>query len=217
MNRPVVALVGGTGRLGRGLAARWARAGVPVRIGSRDPARAREAARAAGLPETAGADNREAAAGAEVVVLTVPFAAHRQTLQALADVLAGKILLDTTVPLVDSRELAHPPAGSAAQEAQALVPRARVVAAFHTVSSHLLADRDRPLRGDVLVCGNDPDAKAVVEDLVRALGARPVDAGGLSSARALEMLAVLLLQMNRRYRRRDLGVRIVGLHEDGDG
>jgi NADPH-dependent F420 reductase len=212
---PVVAIVGGTGRLGRGLAARWARAGVPVRVGSRDPSRAREAARAAGLPEDAGADNRTAAAGAEVIVLAVPFAAHRQTLLALADVLPGKVVLDTTVPLASSRELARPPEGSAAQAAQALVPGARVVAGFHTVSSSLLADLSRPLRGDVLVCGDDPSAKAVVADLVRALGARPVDAGGLDSARTLEMLALLLLDLNRRHRRRDLGVRIVGLDDDG--
>ncbi|MDR7401618.1 MAG: NADPH-dependent F420 reductase [Armatimonadota bacterium] len=212
----MVAIVGGTGRLGRGLAARWAQAGVPVLIGSRDPARAREAARAAGLSEAAGADNRAAAAAADVVVLTVPFAAHRQTLLALADVLAGKILLDTTVPLLDSRELACPEAGSAAQDAQALVPAARVVAGFHTVSAHLLADRRRPLRGDVLLCGDDPSAKEAVERLVRALGARPVDAGGLSAARTLEMLALLLLNLNRRYRRRDLGVRIVGLEDAGE-
>lgn len=210
-----VALIGGTGRLGGGLARRLHQAGVDVLIGSRDPAKAAQVATALGLPAQRGRANRDAAAAAAVVIVTVPYEAHRATLGAIAGAVSGKVVVDTTVPFA-AGAMVRPEAGSAARDAASLLPEGRVVAGFHTVSSAMLADLSRPLRGDVLLCGDDGAAKDVVGGLVRTLGMRPVDAGGLASAAILEQLAGLLLTLNRRYKKRDLGVRIVGL-EDVEG
>jgi 8-hydroxy-5-deazaflavin:NADPH oxidoreductase len=210
-----VAIVGGTGRLGSGMAKRLHRGGVGVLIGSRDPAKAQRAAASAGLPAQSGQANREAAAAADVVIVTVPYAAHRATLAEIDDAVSGKVVVVTTVPL-DRGELIRPETGSAAQDAAALLPHSRVVAGFHTVSSAMLADLSRAPHGDVLLCGDDPAAKAIAADVARLMGLRPVDAGGLANAALLEQLAGLLLTLNRRYKKRDLGVHIVGL-EDVEG
>lgn len=205
-----VAIVGGTGRLGGGLARRLHQAGVDVVIGSRDPAKAAQVATALGLPAQRGRANRDAAAAAAVVIVTVPYEAHRVTLGAIAGAVSGKVVVDTTVPFA-AGTMVRPEAGSAAREAASLLPGGRVVAGFHTVSSAMLADLSRSLRGDVLLCGDDAAANDVVGGLVRTLGMRPVDAGGLASAAILEQLAGLLLTLNRRYKRKDLGIQIVGL------
>ncbi len=206
-----VAIVGGTGRLGHALARRLHAAGADVMVGSRDAARAREAARSIGLPADAGRSNVEAAGWASVVVVTVPNAAHRQILADIAPATAGKVVVDTTVPLRRSGEMALPEAGSAAEEARGLLPAARVVAGFHTVSASMLADLTKPPHGDVLLCGDDPGAKDLVAGLVRLLGMRAVDTGKLGQARILEQLVGLLIAINRRYKRRDLGIAIAGL------
>ncbi|MDQ7850088.1 MAG: NADPH-dependent F420 reductase [Armatimonadota bacterium] len=215
-----VAIIGGTGHLGLGLAARWAQAGRRVIIGSRQAAKALAAAQEA-LALTgestdgaiSGALNREAAAAAEVVVLTIPFAAQAAILSEVRPVVAGKVVVDTTVPL---RQYAPPlleeiPAGSAAAQAQALLPEARVVAALHTVSQAVVRRVGQPLEGDVLICGDDDEAKAVVAALVADLGARALDAGGLTQAATLERLAALVIGLNQRYRRRAVGVRFTGI------
>lgn len=205
-----IAIIGGTGHLGLGLARRLARAGAPVVIGSRDAARARAAA--AGLPGAAARTNAQAAGEADLIILTVPFEGHEPTLRVLAPTLDGKVVLDTTVSYDrQARAVVLPDGMSAAERAHHLVPRARVVAGFHTVSSIMLSDLAQPLRGDVLLCGDDVEAKEHVAGIVRLIGMRPVDAGGLHQSRTLEQLAGLLLGLNRRYKQKDLGIAIVGL------
>lgn len=212
--RMVVAILGGTGDLGRGLALRLAGAGIGVVIGSRDAGRAREAADGLGVSGVSGASNAEAVGLAEVVVLAVPHEGHAAFVGDLSRELEGKIVVDATVPLGEGFRFLPPPEGSAAAEAQARAPGARVAAAFHTLSARLLADCGRPLDQDVLVCGDDPEAKAAAMSLAAAMGARGVDAGGLDSAATVERLAVLLIGLNVRYRRRHLGVRIAHLPPD---
>ncbi|HLA25437.1 MAG TPA: NADPH-dependent F420 reductase [bacterium] len=207
-----VAIVGGTGHLGLPLARRLHRAGERVLIGSRDAARAESAAEDGGLGRAAGRSNAAAVREAAVVVIAVPYEGHEATLRLLAPDLAGKPVLETTVPYDKATRSAHQPDGlSAAERAQSLAPGARIVAGFHTVSALMLADVDRPAHGDVLLCGDDAGAKDIAASLVRAIGMRPVDAGPLRSARVLEQLAVLLLGLNRRYRRKDLGITVAGL------
>lgn len=209
-----IAILGGTGTLGFGLAIRLCAAGHDVVIGSRDAARAADVAGRLKLPNASGAANADAAASAEIVVLTIPHEGHAAFVAALASALTGKILVDATVPIGSEKTYTPPPAGSAAAETQALVPGARVVAAFHTISGRLLADSGHPLDQDVLVCGDDAGARARVIDLANAIGARGVDAGGLAGAATLEGLAVLLIGLNVRYRRRHLGIRIAHLPPD---
>jgi hypothetical protein len=212
-----IAVIGGTGHHGFGLAARWARAGYRVIVGSREEAKAVEAAgRIRALisaGEVTGAGNREAAAATEVVVLTIPFAAQAEILAAIAPAVGGKVVVDTTVPLRRSvpPDLEPVAAGSAAAAAQARLPDAKVVAAFHTLSAALLARLEDPLEGDILLCGNDPDAKRVVAALAEALGVRALDAGPLGQAAALERLAALIIGLNKRYGRKTIGVRFTGV------
>lgn len=212
-----VGVVGGTGREGFALGVRWAAAGLSVVLGSRVRERGVEAARrAAGLDlrgAVSGGTNREAAEGAALVVLAVPFHAHEEVLPEIEPLVRGKVVVDTTVSLmsVDPPQLSLPPEGSAAQRVQAMLPHARVVAAFHTVSAHKLAQLGRELEEDTLVCGDDPLAKRQVARLAEAVGLRPVDAGGLDQASTLERLAALVVGLNRRYRRKAVGVRFVGL------
>jgi len=217
-----VAIVGGTGALGFGLALRLGRAGVAVTIGSRDSARARAAAdRARELVASGvfrGAENALAVQGAEIVVLSVPFRSQAETVGGLADALApGTLLIDATVPLATA--VGGRPTrtigvwqGSAAQQAQELVPDGvRVVSALHTVSAELLADLDHALDEDVLLCGDRRADKARASALLaRIEGLRPVDCGRLEMARFLEQLTPLLISINVRHKVR-AGIRITGL------
>ena len=219
-----IGVIGGTGREGRGLALRWAKAGHHVSIGSRDAERAKE--RAAELTaligdaakhdgRVGGGDNAWCVSEAEVVLLSVPYGAHAETLRALAPNLEGRILIDITVPLhppkVDRVHL--PPGQSAAMEAQAILgPNVKVVAALHHVSSTHLADPDHAIECDVLVCGNDLAARDTVISLIADLGTRGLDAGVLQNAVALESLTPVLIHMNKRYKNNGgTGIRIVGL------
>ncbi|MCS7172826.1 MAG: NADPH-dependent F420 reductase [Armatimonadetes bacterium] len=217
MANEIIAVIGGTGKEGFGLGLRWATAGLAVILGSRSRERAEDAVlRARSLrPEAqlSGALNREAAEAATVVVLTIPFAAQEAILSDIREAVRGKVVVDATVPLRRLRppELDIPPAGSAAQQAQRLLPEARVVAAFHTLSAHRLQRLEVPLEEDTLVCGDDPEAKETVIRLSRRIGLRGLDAGGLEQAATLERLAVLILQLNQRYGKKDIGVRFVGV------
>jgi NADPH-dependent F420 reductase len=207
-----IGIVGGTGREGRSLALRWAAAGHEVVVGSRDRARAEEKARELGSG-IQGGSNEEAASAGEVCVLTVPYAAHAETLRPLGDALAGRILIDITVPLRPPKVtvVSLPPGGAAALEAQALLgPGVRVVAGLHHVSSAHLADPGHAVDCDVLVCGDDEAARATAIGLVGDLGLRGLDAGPLQNAIALEALTPVLLHLNRRYKT-NTGVRITGL------
>jgi 8-hydroxy-5-deazaflavin:NADPH oxidoreductase len=214
-----VPIIGGTGALGFGLAVRLASAGVPVVIGSRDAGRAAEAAaRVAGGAE--GLRNGDAAARGPVVLLCVPFRAQSENLTNLKETLKpGQVLVDATVPLaaaVSGRatRLLGVPQGSAAQQAQEMVPEGvTVVSAFHTVSAPLLGDLDHELDEDVLIAGDSRDAKARVADLVRRIGGlRPVDCGRLEVARFIEGLTPLLISVNVRNKTH-AGIRLTGLEE----
>lgn len=218
-----LAVIGGTGKQGFGLALRWALAGERIMLGSRDAERASRAAdRLRGLaPEAivSGAVNDEAARGAPVVVLTVPLAAQIATLKAIQSSLApGVILIDTTVPLeaaVGGRISRILPLwdGSAAQQtARQLGPTVRVVAAFHSLGAENLHDLSRPLDSDVLVCGDDPEARAVAARLARKIpGANAIDFGPLDNARYAEHLAAMLIALNIRHKVKSSGVRFSGL------
>ena len=219
---PPVAIIGATGALGYGLAVRWGRAGVPIVIGSRDGARAAEgAARAsAAVPGATfeGLENAEAAAGADVVVLSVPFRNQSETLTNLKGALReGQILIDATVPLAaavsgKATRTLGVWQGSAAQQAQEMVPTGvRVVSALHTVSAATLGDLDHPLDEDILVCGDAKDDKALVMELIARIdGLRPVDCGRLEMARLTEQLTPLLISINVRHKTH-AGIRITGL------
>ncbi len=209
-----IAILGGTGNLGYGLAIRLCSVGHDVIIGSRDPARAQATAERLHLHNATGAENANACRQSDLVILSVPLQGHAEFVKGLAGELSGRIVVDATVSMGDGRAFVPPPAGSAAAETQTLVPDALVVAAFHTLSARLLADHARPLDQDVLVCGNDAQARARVIELSNAIGARGVDAGGLDAAATIEALAVLVIGLNIRYRRRDLGVRVAHLPPD---
>jgi len=212
-----IGIVGGTGREGRGLALRWARAGHAVSIGSRDPERARakaEAFSAEAGAEIRGGGNQAIAAGAEVVILAVPYGAHRPTLEALVDAARGKIVVDITVPLAPPkvRRVHLPPGRAAALEAQAILGAdTPVVSTLHHVSSAHLADPDHAIDCDVLVCGDRPAAREVVVGLLADLGLRGLHAGPLDNAVALEAMTPVLLFINKRYRSPGAGLRITAL------
>lgn len=214
----IVAVLGGTGKEGSGLAARWALNGYQVIIGSRDAARAAshvaELNAALGGSYLEGRDNAAAAAAADIVVLSVPYSAHQATIESVQAHLDGKILVDLTVPLNPPKvRTVHLPAGKAAAlEAQAYVGAAvRVVAAFQNVSAEKLAQPDAPVDCDVLVCGDDEAAKADVMRLADAAGMRGIDAGPLANAVAVEALTPVLLYINRKYSVKGAGIRITGL------
>ena len=212
-----IGIVGGTGREGQGLAARWARAGHSVTIGSRDATRAQE--RAAAITAVsgsvvAGATNDSATLGADVVVLAVPYGAHAATVRALAPLLPGRLLLDIAVPLQPPRiaRVVLPEGKAAALEARALLGHETpVVSALHHVSWTLLADLDHDIESDVLVCGDDAAAVSKVLELIGDLGMRAFDAGPLENAIALESLTPVLLHLSKRYQAPGIGIRITGL------
>ncbi len=213
-----IAVLGGTGKEGSGLAVRWAASGYKVIIGSRSSERAEQKARElngqVGADVISGAGNYDAAAQADLVVLSVPYSAHHDTLEAVQNALQGKILIDVTVPLQPPkvRVVQLPPGQSAALEAQALLgDQVRVVAAFQNVSAEHLADPERPIECDVLVCGDDRDAKEQVLKLVEAAGMRGYDAGVLQNAIAVESLTPVLISLNSRYKSKRAGIRITGL------
>ena len=215
-----VAILGGTGTEGRGLALRWARAGVPVVIGSRDAARASTIATELGdgdaLP-LSGAANADAARAADIVLVAVPWDGHAATLRALAGDLAGKLVVDIVNPLEfdDRGPVTIPVAeGSAAEQAQSLLPGSTVVGAFHHVSAKHLLDESHPVDTDVLVCGDDRASKDRVMALAaRIPGVRGVDAGPLRLARILEDWTSVLLSVNRGYRTNS-GVRLTDVDPD---
>jgi NADPH-dependent F420 reductase len=213
----VFGILGGTGKEGTGLALRLAKAGHGVVIGSRDAERARakaaELARAS-AGQVEGGTNREAAERGEIVIVAVPFAGHRALLEELRDALGSKIVVDTVVPLDFKARHAYapPPEGSAAEEAQAVLgPGAKVVAALHQIAAHDLAMVERPIEADGLFAGDDAAAKERVAELIRLLGARPVDAGPLKNAPILEAITPLLIEINKRYKTKSSGIRITGI------
>jgi NADPH-dependent F420 reductase len=220
-----VAIFGGTGALGFGLALRLGLQGVPILIGSRDAERGRQAARQAAerVPRGSfeGFDYAEATRRAEVVLFCCPFRNQSEALANLRPALRpGQLLVDTTVPLAAAvggraTRVLGVPQGSAAQQAAEMVPDGvRVVSALHTVSASTLRDLDHALDEDVLVCGDRREDKRLVAGLIELIpGLRPVDAGRLEMARTAEALTALMISMNARYKTQ-AGIRITGLPDD---
>src|SRR5215470_12514751 len=184
-----IAILGGTGKEGAGLATRWALAGHSIIIGSRDAERAR----------TKAADLRE-------ITRKLPIVGH-------TNIEAAELGDSTVVPLTfgGPRLFTPPAAGSSAEEAQALLPDAKVIAAFHHIAAHELAELDRPIACDVLMCGGDAAAKQVVQELAASMNVRAVDVGPLSNAGPLEGITAVLATINRRYKLKDAGIKITGL------
>jgi hypothetical protein len=221
-----VTIVGATGDLGFGLALRLAAAGVPVVIGSRDAGRAAEAAErvVAAVPgaDARGLANPDAAAAAQIVVLSVPFASQASTLRSIRDALKpGTVLLDVTVPLAaavggrPTRTLIVPQ-GSAAQQAQELAPDGvTVVSGLHTVAAKHLTELEHQLDEDVLIAGDDRDAKASVAALIKRIpGLRPIDAGRLEVSRITEQITALTIGINIRHKA-TAGIKLTGLPAAG--
>ena len=215
-----ISIIGGSGELGGGLALRWAKAGLPVIIGSRDAQRAADVAdnlnKVAGNDLAKGMDNLAAAAAGDIVVLTVKFSHHTATLNELSDALQGKILIDTTVQLVPPKvaRVQLPPEGSAAVIAQQVLgENVRVVSAFQNVSAASLHSDTMP-ECDVLVAGGNPDARQVVVELAEAAGFEAWHAGPLENSAAAEALTSLLIFMNKKYGSNHAGIRMTGLKKD---
>lgn len=213
-----IAVIGGTGREGKGLALRWVKAGYRVIIGSRQAEKAEAAA--ADLRQMAGEgaavsglENNAAASQADLVVLTVPYSAHRSTLELIKPHLVGKILVDVTVPLVPPKvtKVQMPPAGSAAQEAvEILGAGVEVVAAFQNISyEHLM--HDRGVLCDVLVCGTSKAARARIIELVNAAGLVGYDAGPVENSVVVEGLTSVLIGINKQFGVQSAGICITGV------
>jgi hypothetical protein len=211
----IIAVVGGTGAEGGGLAARFVKAGGQVRIGSRNLEKAEEAARRIG---GTGHTNADAVTGAVIVVVTVPLSAQVETLKSIRGNLApGAVVVDATVPLevaIGGRlsRLLTLWDGSAAQQAARLLPGVPVVAAFHALSAEALSKVDQPVDCDALICGDSAEAKTAVMKLAEMIpGVRAVDAGPLDNARLLESAAALLISLNLRHKVKESGMRFTGI------
>lgn len=209
-----IAIMGGTGSLGLGLAGRLARPGVRVIIGSRDAARGQEAAE--GLNQQLGQRlvegmlNADAVRQAEMAVISVPYEGQAQTLSALAADLKGKIVIDAVVPL-DKGKPFVPADGSALLEAQKILgENTPVIGALHNISAVDLSKPEEPL-GDVLVCGDSKEAKTRVIELLERIGARGFDAGPAANAYVIEGLTGVLIALNRRYKSKHASVKITGI------
>lgn len=217
----LIAVLGGTGNLGGGLAGRWLQAGYRVVIGSRNIEKAQQAAaeltavlaaRGVDNVRVEAADNRAAAAAADIVVLTVPFAHHESTLNDVRDVVQGKILVDVTVPLVPPKvaRVQLPAEGSAGQIAQNILGSGvNVVSAFQNVAAVHLQDGS-DLECDVLVCGDSKEARAAVIELVEAAGLRGFHAGSIANSAAVEAMTSLLIFINKQYKCHS-GIKLTGL------
>ena len=212
-----IAILGGTGKEGAGLASRWALVGHSIIIGSRDRERAKT--KATELREHThkvpiiGESNAEAARLGTVIVVALPAQGLETTLPEVRDGCRGKVVISTVVSLTfgGPRLFTPPPAGSSAEQVQALLPDAQVVAAFHHIAAHELSETDHPIECDLLLCGADAVAKETVGELARSMGLRPIDVGALPNAGPLEGITAVLATINRRYKLKNAGIKITGL------
>ena len=221
MSAETIAIIGGAGELGFGLALRFASAGAKVVIGSRDEAKAQDAAArvkaAIGGADVSGLGNLDTAAKATIVILAVPFSAQAAILKSIKPALKTAILVDATVPLAATvggrpTRMLGVWEGSAAQAARELLPGVTVVSAFHNVSADVLQDLSATPDCDILICGDDAASKERVAALVKLIpGLRPVDAGALEMSRIVESLTALLIAINRRHKVHHCGIRITGM------
>ena len=214
--KPSIAIIGGTGDLGSGLGLRWAKAGYPVIIGSRSKENGEKSA-AELAKKTGGAvsgdENAAAAAAADLVVLTVPYSNHQPMLEAIKDAVQGKILVDVTVPLMPPKvmRVQLPDAGSAAKAAQEFLGGdVRVVSAFQNIAADLLQDLSAEIECEVLVCGNNKDARADVVTLAEAAGMTAWHAGAIDNSAAAEALTSLLIFINKNGPVTHAGIRVTG-------
>lgn len=219
--RMKIAILGGGGKEGGGLALRWANTGHSVIIGSRDAGRAQEAAAeinaALGRDVASGTDNLSASEQAELVVLAVPYSAQQATVEAAREHLSGKILIDVTVPLVPPKvsRVQLPEGGSAVVAIQTLLGEdVRVVSAFQNISAHHLVHLDEDIDCDVLVCADDADAGELVVGLAREIGLGAFYGGVLANSVVSEALTSVLIALNRRYKVPGAGIRITGIPRD---
>ena len=211
-----IAVIGGTGGLGSALAWCWGRAGFKIFIGSRNAEKAELAAEklntTLGLNIASGLSNQEAASVVEIIVLTVPFANHEAIVDEIAEAAQGKIVVDTTVPLVPLKvsRVQLPEGGSVAKKTQErLGKNVRVVSAFQTIAAAELA-KDKKLEDEVLVCGNNVEARTCVISLVEAAGLKGWHAGPIDNSVVSESLIPVLIFLNKRYQMEGSGIRIVG-------
>ena len=214
MDQFSVAIVGGTGNLGSALALRLGAPGVKIIIGSRDAEKAKNAVATLApklrAGEMLGTTNQEAVQGADFVVIAVPYEGHAQMVGDLKGQLAGKIVIDTVVPLNKVKPFV-PAAGSALQEAQQLLgSEAPVIGALHNISAVDLGDVDSPL-GDVLVCGDDNAAKQKVMEIIQRIGANAYDGGPASNAYVIEGLTGVIISLNRKYKSKHGSIKITGI------
>ena len=216
-NRPSLAVIGGTGNLGWALARSWVKSGYEVVIGSRSAERAGEAAAridvVKGSTSPQGMTNEDAAAKADVIIVTVPFASQEVILRSIANAARGKLIIDTTVPLVPPKvaRAQMPPAGSAALTARVVLgDDARLVSAFHNVAAHKLK-ADEEIECDVLVFGDEPEDREIVVSLAEGAGLRGIHGGPLDNSVAAEALTSILIGINKRYKADGAGIRITGL------
>lgn len=214
---PTLAVLGGTGPQGGGLALRWAKAGYPVLLGSRNAERAAQAAaelnERLGGGAICGLSNEEAANAADVVILAAPYAAQEAMALSVRDTVQGKVFIDVTVPLAPPKvSIVHLPEGGSAVVAlqKKLGPGVRVVSAFQNISAEHLNDLDHAIDCDVLVCGDDAEACEIAARLAEALGSRGWRAGPLSNSVVAEALTAVLIGINRRYKIAGSGIRITG-------
>jgi len=210
-----LAILGGTGKEGPGLARRWANAGYPIIIGSRSREKAEAVAAEInaelGLDTVRGLENAEAARLADISVLTVPYEAHDATLEGVKDALRGKILVDATAQ-VDFRRPAPPTGEAAARMAQKILgPEVRVVAAFQNVPAAAVRDLNQQISCHVLVCSDDDEARGEVVKLSEAAGMTAFEAGGLDNALVVEGVTALLITINKRYKSRTGSLQIAGV------
>jgi NADPH-dependent F420 reductase len=218
MNLKTIAVIGGTGDLGGGLAVRLACAGFGVVIGSRSQDRAQDVARAlsaeAGSAAMRGLDNVAAAESGDLLIVTVPFDSQASTLRSISEIAAGKIVVDTTVPLVPPKvaRVQLPPEGSAARVAAAALGKSvRLVSAFHNVSAQKLRGGDN-VQSDILVFGDDVEARETVVELIARMNMRGLHGGPLDNAVAAEAMTSVLISMNKRYAVAEgAGIRITGI------
>ena len=215
-NHFTIAIVGGTGNLGSGLALRLGAPGVKIIIGSRDAEKAKNAVATlkpklrAG--ELEGMTNREAVKGAEFVVIAVPYEGHAQMVSDLKGQLGGKTVINTVVPLNKGKPFV-PPAGSALLEAQQILAgEAPVVGALHNISAVDLGDVGAPL-GDVLVCGDNLEAKNRVMEIIERIGARAFDGGPAANAYVIEGLTGVIISLNRKYKSKHGSIKITGIRD----
>ena len=216
MNKKI-AVIGGTGKEGKGLAYRWAKYGHQVIIGSRSLEKAKAAVDEilAILPDSSNLNadtNENATKNSDIAVVTVPYAAHREILSTLHEILAGKIIIDVTVPLTPPQvtKVHIPTSGSAAMEAREILgDGCKIASAFHNISHDFLI-KDEPISCDVLVCGSDESTRLIALELVQDAGLKGWDAGPLENSVVAESLTSILIHINKKYKARNAGIKITG-------